>query len=145
MVRRFYRGPCSLENAANKSLKPPGAQCYPRHACALSVSLFMHLHEGPQVAPLLVRQGIKHASFCMQNHAPYACTRNLTPASQKKSPFLMTGRERICPWRGRASLNEMTEGRFRREGVVPGADDNHIRAFLVLFLTLHTVHENEKI
>jgi hypothetical protein len=71
----------------NKSLKPLGAQCYPRLACALSVSLFMHLHERLQAAPLLVQQGIKHASSCMQNHAPYACTRHLTPASQEKTFF----------------------------------------------------------
>lgn len=57
----------------------------------------MHLHERPQAAPLLVRQGIKLASSRMQNHAPYACTRDLTPASQKKSPFLMTGQEGGAP------------------------------------------------
>ncbi|BEM51544.1 hypothetical protein SME20J_02310 [Serratia marcescens] len=55
MVRRFYRGPCSLENAANKSLKPSGAQCYPRLACPLYVSLFMQVHEKAQTAPLLAR------------------------------------------------------------------------------------------
>ncbi|RTF40409.1 hypothetical protein D9B80_16010 [Serratia marcescens] len=55
------------------------------------MSLFMHLHERPQAAPVLGRQGIKHASSRMQNHALYACTRNLTPACQKKSSFLMTG------------------------------------------------------
>jgi hypothetical protein len=57
----------------------------------------MRLHERPQAAPVLERQGVKHASSRIQNHAPYACTRNLTPASQKKSPFLMTGREGIAP------------------------------------------------
>ncbi len=53
MVRRFYLGPWSLENAANKSLKPPGAQCYPRLACPLYMSLFMQVHERPQAALLL--------------------------------------------------------------------------------------------
>ncbi|RJK62229.1 hypothetical protein CMV60_22995 [Serratia marcescens] len=72
---------------ANKSLKPPGAQCYPRHACPLYVSLFMQVHDGPQAASLLVRQGVKNAFSCMQNHAPYACTRFLTPASQEKGCF----------------------------------------------------------
>ncbi|OPJ98277.1 hypothetical protein B1H39_07275 [Serratia marcescens] len=48
------------------------------------MSLFMQLHERPQAAPVLVRQGMKSAFSCMQNHAPYACTRNLGLASQEK-------------------------------------------------------------
>ncbi len=87
MVRRFYRGPCSLENAANKSLKPPGAQCYPRLACPLYMSLFMQVHERPQAALLLAWQGIKNAFSYMQNHALYACAHYLTPASQEKGCF----------------------------------------------------------
>ncbi len=73
MVRRFYRGPCSLENVANKSLKPPGAQCYPRHACPLYVSLFMQVYDGPQAASLLVRQGVKmHFLACKIMHLMHA-------------------------------------------------------------------------
>ncbi|ASL96301.1 hypothetical protein BVG96_01200 [Serratia marcescens] len=63
------------------------AQYFPRLACALHVSLFMQLHERPQAAPVLVRQGMKSAFSCMQNHAPYACTRNLRLASQEKGCF----------------------------------------------------------
>jgi hypothetical protein len=59
----------------------------PRLACALHVSLFMQLHERPQAAPVLVRQGKKSEFSCMQNHAPYACTRNLRLASQEKGCF----------------------------------------------------------
>ncbi|QDI35946.1 hypothetical protein FG171_00355 [Serratia marcescens] len=47
----------------------------------------MQLHERSQAAPVLVRQGMKSAFSCMQNHAPYACTRNLWLASQEKSCF----------------------------------------------------------
>lgn len=96
MVRRFYLGPCSLENAANKSLKPLGAQCYPRLACPLYVSIFMQVHEGPQAASLLVRQGVKNAFSYMQNHAPYACTRYLAPASQEKGCFRGKDREEVA-------------------------------------------------
>lgn len=68
------------------------AQYFPRLACALHVSLFMQLHERPQAAPVLVRQGMKSAFSCMQNHAPYACTRNLRLASQEKGCFGRGGR-----------------------------------------------------
>ncbi|QHA86815.1 acetyl xylan esterase [Serratia rhizosphaerae] len=44
----------------------------------------MQLHEKRQAVPVLVRQGMKSAFSCMQNHAPYACTRNLRLASQEK-------------------------------------------------------------
>jgi len=47
----------------------------------------MQVHERPQAALLLVRQGVKNAFSCMQNHALYACTRSLTPASQEKGCF----------------------------------------------------------
>jgi len=47
----------------------------------------MQVHDGPQAASLLVRQGVKNAFSCMQNHAPYACTRFLTLASQEKGFF----------------------------------------------------------
>ncbi|PNU42982.1 acetyl xylan esterase [Serratia marcescens subsp. marcescens ATCC 13880] len=47
----------------------------------------MQVHERPQAAPLLARQGINNACSCMQNHAPYACTRFLTLASQEKGCF----------------------------------------------------------
>ncbi|PTA74176.1 acetyl xylan esterase [Serratia sp. Nf2] len=36
----------------------------------------MQVHERPQAALLLVRQGVKNAFSCMQNHALYACTRS---------------------------------------------------------------------
>lgn len=68
------------------------AQYFPRLAYALHVSLFMQLHERPQAAPVLVRQGMKSAFSCMQNHAPYACTRNLRLASQEKGCFGRGGR-----------------------------------------------------
>ncbi|HEI9794925.1 TPA: hypothetical protein ACH2JW_002138 [Serratia marcescens] len=66
---------------------PLRAQCYPRLACALHVSLFMQLPGWPQAASVLVRLGMKNAFSYMQNHAPYACTRNLRLASQEKSCF----------------------------------------------------------
>ncbi|MBE8814678.1 acetyl xylan esterase [Serratia marcescens] len=47
----------------------------------------MHLHEGPQAAPLLGPQGVKNAIFCMQIHAPYTCMCSLAKASQEKSLF----------------------------------------------------------
>ncbi|MGQ5734988.1 hypothetical protein ACUNI2_24795 [Serratia sp. IR-2025] len=68
------------------------AQCYPRLACALHVSLFMQLHERPQASPVLVRLGMKCAFSCMQNHAPYVCTRNFRLASQEKGCFGRGGR-----------------------------------------------------
>jgi len=49
------------------------AQCYPRLACPLLVSLFMQLHDGPQTAPALGRQGDRKGIIGMQIHAPYAC------------------------------------------------------------------------
>ncbi|PHY83707.1 hypothetical protein CS371_03250 (plasmid) [Serratia marcescens] len=59
------------------------------------MSLFMQVHERPQAALLLVWQGIKNAFSCMQNHALYACTRSLTPASQEKGCFWGKDRGRV--------------------------------------------------
>ncbi|HAU4290474.1 TPA: hypothetical protein F6W58_23085 [Serratia marcescens] len=55
----------------------------------------MQLHERPQAAPVLVWQGMKSAFSCMQNHAPYACTRNLRRASQEKG--VLGEAEGECP------------------------------------------------
>ncbi|TWY26197.1 hypothetical protein FR965_23820 [Serratia marcescens] len=52
----------------------------------------MQLHERPQATPVLVLAGMKSAFSCMQNHAPYACTRNLRLASQEKGCFGRGGR-----------------------------------------------------
>ncbi|TEW84690.1 hypothetical protein D5R38_16175 [Serratia marcescens] len=52
----------------------------------------MQLHEWPQAAPALVPLGMKSAFSCMQNHAPYACTRNLRLASQEEGCFGRGGR-----------------------------------------------------
>ncbi|PNU29374.1 hypothetical protein C2M05_24230 [Serratia marcescens] len=52
----------------------------------------MQLHERPQAAPVLVRQGMKSAFSSMQNHAPYACTHNLRLASQENGCFGRGGR-----------------------------------------------------
>lgn len=56
----------------------------------------------------------------------------------------MTGREGVTP--GVVVRYSMTWPRAVAEagGDVPSADDNHIRVFLVLLLTLHTVHQNKK-
>ena len=57
---RFY-----YENEFNNA----GAQCSPRHACPLPGALLMHVHEGTQAAPVLVRRGVENSGFCMQSHA----------------------------------------------------------------------------
>ncbi|HHK8378606.1 TPA: hypothetical protein ACQVK5_003885, partial [Serratia marcescens] len=62
----------------------PCAQCYPRLACPLHVPLFMQLHEQLQTAPVLGRRGTATAFFCMQNHAPCACTLKKRGPPEKK-------------------------------------------------------------
>ncbi|TFZ78246.1 hypothetical protein E4655_23380 [Serratia marcescens] len=52
----------------------------------------MQLHERPHAAPVRVRRGVTVASSRMQNHAPYACTRNLWLASQEKGCFERGGK-----------------------------------------------------
>ncbi len=49
------------------------AQCSPRHACPLDVSLLMQLHKWAQAAAGLARERILRTLKRMQNHAPDAC------------------------------------------------------------------------
>ncbi|HHQ6579379.1 TPA: hypothetical protein ACSTJ2_001326 [Serratia fonticola] len=60
------------------------AQCYPRLACPLHVSLFMQLHACLEAAPALGRDKLTTRIIRMQNHALCACTRkNGMPARKK--------------------------------------------------------------
>jgi len=45
------------------------AQCYPRHACPLYVSLFMHVHVLPLSAPALALQTHSDPIWIMRIHA----------------------------------------------------------------------------
>jgi len=45
------------------------AQCYPRHACPLYASLFMHAHVQPLSAPALVLQTLSDPLWIMRIHA----------------------------------------------------------------------------
>ncbi|WP_157765452.1 hypothetical protein [Serratia sp. BW106] len=66
------------------SLNTDCAQCYPRLACPLLVSLFMQLHDGLQTAPALGRQEDRKGIIGMQIHAPYACKlKNEKPSKEK--------------------------------------------------------------
>jgi len=49
------------------------AQCYPRHACPLYVSLFKQLHAQTQAASALAMFVLLVRIFCMQIHAVLAC------------------------------------------------------------------------
>ncbi len=49
------------------------AQCYPRLACPLHVSLLMQLHDPARSAPALAPRGEKTHRIIMQIHAHYAC------------------------------------------------------------------------
>ncbi|QDI49368.1 hypothetical protein FG173_22020 [Serratia marcescens] len=49
------------------------AQCYPRLACPLNVSLLMHLHDPARSAPALAQRGKKHTgSSCDFMHLMHA-------------------------------------------------------------------------
>ncbi len=68
------RSTTARPRSINKGIKTLCAQCYPRHACALCRSLFMHLHEVSRTAPGLGLRGSFWLRFIMQNHALYACS-----------------------------------------------------------------------
>ncbi len=62
----------------NKGIKTLCAQCYPRHACALCRSLFMHLHDPSRSASGLALTGEIGEEIIMRNHALYACMAQIT-------------------------------------------------------------------
>ncbi|CNI67875.1 Uncharacterised protein [Yersinia mollaretii] len=68
------RSTTARSRSINKGIKTLCAQCYPRHACALCRSLFMHLHEVVRAAPGLGLTGKLEGGINMQNHALYACS-----------------------------------------------------------------------
>jgi len=45
------------------------AQCYPRHACPLYASLFMHVHVPSLTAPALALQTLSDPIWIMRIHA----------------------------------------------------------------------------
>jgi len=47
----------------------PSAQCYPRHACPLYASLFMHMHVLPFNAPALASHTLSDPIWIMLIHA----------------------------------------------------------------------------
>ncbi|CNL74211.1 Uncharacterised protein [Yersinia aldovae] len=67
------RSTTARPRSINKGIKTLCAQCYPRHACALCRSLFMHLHDPSRSAPELALTGEIGEGIDMRNHALYAC------------------------------------------------------------------------
>lgn len=79
------RGTTARSRSINKGIKTLCAQCYPRHACALCRSLFMHLHEASKTAPGLVLREKIGEGINMQNHALYACMAQIQQTGHTRS------------------------------------------------------------
>lgn len=63
-----------------------GAQCYPRLACPLDVSLFMQVQRESRPAPALALNAINKYPNRMQSNAPDSCAAIFDTNSEKLAP-----------------------------------------------------------
>lgn len=76
----------ALRRWKNKINTRVSAQCYPRHACPLNVSLFMQVQQENRPAPALALHAINKYPDRMQSNAPDSCAAIFDTKSEKLAP-----------------------------------------------------------